>query len=423
MPSPPTEVGRIGRASVVLRATMTGSGSSFSSLAWPNGAGRGRTRRGARPLDRANSDEHPASGQIGSHFIRRQESHQRHGRVLRRMTDTIEAVPAPLDTLFRVQRDQHALAVLAVAAQRRFPPSERQVVDQHAVLIRMRLQPVKLRRVLIFVTAPRRNRLADAQRLRVLADQALQQRERVERIVDRMHAGHEAGAGSRQHDDALRFVAHRRREAQKVQLVERQTVVIGHPVKQRLQGSIGDEIAVIVLTAHQHRHQRQHQRIDRVPQRIDLPTLLRAQCIELLLSCLPVAPFVVGGLIVALLDRPCAKRREFGQPRPKPRLRGRKQDARIGPALDDRATEQRQQRRAIRVQRRQLGRTRVQDGVSAGRVLRLLAQFVDFGQFEEIVHREEIGFVEDGPVQDGKEFGCQRRHGGCRCKEERAISA
>lgn len=66
MPSPSTEVGRIWRAFVVLRATMAGSGPPFCSLAWPKGAGRGRKHRGARRLGRANSEEARASRQIGS---------------------------------------------------------------------------------------------------------------------------------------------------------------------------------------------------------------------------------------------------------------------------------------------------------------------------------------------------------------------
>lgn len=196
-----------------------------------------------------------------------------------------------------------------------------------------------------------------------------------------------------------------------MQLIERQTVVVGDPLQQRLQRGVCHEIAVIVAIAHQHRHQRQDERIDRVPQRIDFPALSPVERIEPLPGGMPVEPFVVGGAVVVILDCPCAKRREFRQPRPKPRQRGRKQDARIGPTLDDRATEQRQQRRAIRMQRRQLGRTRVQDRVGAATVLRLRTQFVDFGQFEEVVQREEIGFVEDGPVQDGKELRCQLRHG------------
>ncbi|MDN7513937.1 hypothetical protein [Burkholderia sp. AU45251] len=75
------------------------------------------------------------------------------------------------------------------------------------------------------------------------------------------------------------------------------------------------------------------------------------------------------------------------------------------------------------MQRRQFGRTRAQNGVGAGTILRLLAQVVDFGQFEEVVHREKIGFVEDGPVQDGKEFRREQRHGGCCCKQERSTLA
>ncbi|ORT89037.1 hypothetical protein B7G54_02395 [Burkholderia puraquae] len=57
----------------------------------------------------------------------------------------------------------------------------------------------------------------------------------------------------------------RRRGAQKVQLVERRTDVVGHPVPQRPQRGVGDAIAVIVAIAHRDRHQRQHERIDGLP--------------------------------------------------------------------------------------------------------------------------------------------------------------